>query len=95
MEDRGVQDELRRAERKGGGRIVWREERPDGASMADDKSNRGGRDRATVAGDEPYELSYFARKYGLTMERPRELIAQHGNSRAVLDAAMARLKAGE
>jgi hypothetical protein len=63
--------------------------------MADDKSNRGGRDRATVAADEPYEVSYFARKYGLTMERARELIAQHGNSRAVLDAVVARMKGGQ
>lgn len=61
--------------------------------MADDKSKVGGADRRTVAGDEPYEVEYFARKHGLTAQKARELIDQHGNNRAALDAAADGLKA--
>jgi hypothetical protein len=61
--------------------------------MADDKSKVGAADRRTVAGDEPYEVATFAKKHGLTMERARELIARHGNTRATLDAVVARLRA--
>ena len=55
--------------------------------MADDKSNRGGRDRATVSGSEGYEVDFFARKHGLTHEQARALIKEHGNNREELDAA--------
>lgn len=61
--------------------------------MADDKSNRGGRDRATVAGGEAYEVDHFARKHRLSAEQAHELIARHGNNREELDAAAQRLKA--
>jgi hypothetical protein len=60
--------------------------------VADDKSNVGGADRRTVAGDEPYEVSYFASKHGLTSQQARDLIQEHGNNRAVLDAAAEKLK---
>jgi hypothetical protein len=61
--------------------------------MADDKSKVGGQDRRTVAGNEPYEVEYFARKHGLSAQQARELISQHGNDRAALDAAAEKLKA--
>jgi hypothetical protein len=61
--------------------------------MADDKSNVGGADRRTVAGDEPYEVEYFARKHGLSAQQARELINKHGNDRAALDAAAESMKA--
>jgi hypothetical protein len=61
--------------------------------MADDKRNVGGADRRMVAGDEPYEVSYFAGKHGITAQQARELIDQHGNNRAALDAAAEKLMA--
>jgi hypothetical protein len=60
--------------------------------MADDKSKVGGQDRRTVAGDEPYEVEYFARKHGLSAQQARELIARVGNNRSELDAAAEHLK---
>jgi hypothetical protein len=60
--------------------------------MADDKSKVGGADRRTVAGNESYEVSYFAGKHGITAQQARELIDEHGNSRAKLDAAAEKLK---
>ena len=63
--------------------------------MADDKSNVGGADRRTVAGGEPYEVSYFASKHGITSEQARELIDRVGNNREELDAAAQKLKGGD
>jgi hypothetical protein len=40
--------------------------------MADDKTNTGKADRSRVAGGEGYEVSYFARKHGITTEQARE-----------------------
>ena len=60
--------------------------------MADDKDDRGARDRATVSGDEPtssYELDYFATKNNLSREKAQALIDRVGNSREALDAAVA------
>lgn len=61
--------------------------------MADDKTNRGGRDRATVSAEEPYEVEYFARKHGISREQAQELIEKIGGNRAKLDAAAEKLKA--
>jgi len=55
--------------------------------MADDKSKRGGRDRATVAAGEGYEVRYFARKHGLSRDQAEQLIRRVGNDRAKLNAA--------
>jgi hypothetical protein len=60
--------------------------------MSDDLANAGQRDRDRVSGDQPYEVEYFARKHGLTMEQARELIARVGNDRAKLDAAAEAMK---
>jgi hypothetical protein len=60
--------------------------------MADDKGNVGSADRRTVASDEPYEVEYFAGKHGISPQQARDLIAQHGNDRAALDAAAGALK---
>ena len=62
--------------------------------MADDKSNRGERDRDRVSGSEEYEVEYFARKHGLTAEQARQLIREVGNDRTKLDAAAERMKGG-
>ncbi|QAY80370.1 DUF3606 domain-containing protein [Sphingosinicella sp. BN140058] len=60
--------------------------------MADDKSNVGEPDRSRVSGSEPYEVSYFANKHGITTEQARELIEKHGNDRETLDRAAEKLK---
>jgi hypothetical protein len=62
--------------------------------MSDDKNNRGGADRARVAGAEGYEVGYFARKHGISVAQAEELIREHGNSREKLDAAAGKLERG-
>lgn len=59
--------------------------------MADDKTNVGAADRRTVAGDEGYEVRYFAERHGITPDQARELIDKHGNDRETLDREAARL----
>lgn len=56
--------------------------------MADDKDNRGARDRVTVSGDETYELDYFATKHDLSREEAQALIDRVGNSREALESAI-------
>jgi len=60
--------------------------------MSDNK-NKQGRDRDLVAGDEEYEVRYFADKHGISIEQAEKLIEQHGNSREKLDEAAKGLKA--
>ncbi|TIS93844.1 MAG: DUF3606 domain-containing protein, partial [Mesorhizobium sp.] len=52
--------------------------------MADDKSKRDFRDRNRVSADEDYEVDYFARENGVTIEQVRELIKANGNDREAL-----------
>lgn len=59
--------------------------------MADNKDKQDGRDRSRVAGDEPYEVEYFAQKTGITMAQARELIDKHGNDRETLEREAAKL----
>jgi hypothetical protein len=59
--------------------------------MADNKSNRGGRDRSRVAAGQAYELGYFARKHGISRDQARSLIERIGNDRARLNAAAEKL----
>jgi Protein of unknown function (DUF3606) len=61
--------------------------------MADNRSDRGARDRSRVAGGQGYELSYFARKHGISRDEARKLIERVGNDRAKLNAAAEKLKA--
>jgi hypothetical protein len=58
--------------------------------MADDKSNTGGADRTRVAGEQQYEVQYFAQKHGLTTAQAREIIDLAGPSREKADAAAAK-----
>lgn len=60
--------------------------------MADNKQNVGEPDRSRVSGSEPYEVSYFAQKHGLSMDQARALIRQHGNDREELDRAAQALR---
>ncbi|MBA2934555.1 DUF3606 domain-containing protein [Sphingomonas sp. CGMCC 1.13654] len=61
--------------------------------MSDDKTNRGEGDRSRVAGGEDYEVEYFARKHGISVEQARKLIDTHGNDRETLDREAEKLKA--
>jgi hypothetical protein len=48
-------------------------------------------DRRRVAGNDEYEVEYFAQKYGLLADQVEDLIQQYGHQRARLDAAVMRL----
>jgi hypothetical protein len=43
-------------------------------------------------GGQGYELSYFARKHGITREEAAKLIKEIGNDREKLNAAAGKLK---
>ena len=60
--------------------------------MADDKSKRGNADRRRVAGGEGYEVSYFAKKHGITKDQAEGLIKRIGNDRNKRNAAAEKLK---
>jgi hypothetical protein len=60
--------------------------------MPDDKTKVGEPDRSRVAADQDYEVSYLARKYGLSAKQVRQLIARVGNDREKLDQAAQKLK---
>jgi hypothetical protein len=46
--------------------------------MADDLSNRGSADRVRINVNEPYELAYWAKELGVSGDRLRELVKEHG-----------------
>jgi hypothetical protein len=52
--------------------------------VADDKTNRGPQDRARINVHEPYELQYWSKELGVTPDRLRQLVAQHGVSSATI-----------
>ena len=60
--------------------------------MADDKRKRGPADRRKVAGNEDYEVNYFANKHDITREQARNLIKKIGNNRDKLNKAAAKIK---
>ena len=62
--------------------------------MADDKTKTGGPDRDRVAGEQPYEVSFFAAKHGLTSDAARKIIAEAGPSREKADELAERRKKG-
>jgi hypothetical protein len=45
-----------------------------------------------VSLEEIYEVSDFARKYGLSLAEARQLFEKHGSGRAALDAAVQKIK---
>jgi hypothetical protein len=45
-----------------------------------------------VSESEPYEVSYFAGKHGISAEQARELIDKHGNDLETLDREAEKLK---
>jgi len=60
--------------------------------MADDKSKRGGADRSRVSASEGYEVSYFAKKHGISTEDAKRIIKAHGPDRDACDRAANRMK---
>lgn len=67
--------------------------RPKRKSGGDDKSKRGPADRRRVAISEPYEVSYFARKHGISAAQARDIIREAGPDRKAANAlAKARKK---
>ena len=61
--------------------------------MRDDKSKRGAEDRSKVSGSEDYEVEQFAKANEITTTQTLQLIREHGNNRAKLEVAAAKLKA--
>jgi hypothetical protein len=62
--------------------------------MGDNKTKTGGEDRKRVAEDQGYEVSYFARKHGLSTEEARKIIKRVGNDREKLNAEVEKVAAG-
>lgn len=60
--------------------------------MADNKQKTGKADRSKVAAGEGYEVSYFARKHGITAEQARKLIDKIGNDREKLNKEAEKIK---
>lgn len=58
--------------------------------MSDNKSKRGKPDRSKVAGNEGYEVNYFANKHAITRAEARKLIKTIGNNRDKLNRAAAK-----
>jgi hypothetical protein len=61
--------------------------------MADDKRKSSRRDRSRVAGTQGYEVRYFARKHGLSIEQARDIILLVGSDREKLNAEAEKVKA--
>lgn len=61
--------------------------------MADDPNKKDFRDRNRVAGDQDYEVQYFAKEMGITPAQVRELIDRFGNDRGTLEAEAKKLRA--
>ena len=60
--------------------------------MADNKKATGAADRNKVSKSEGYEVSYFAKKHGITAEQTRNLIDKVGNDREKLNKAAEKFK---
>ena len=54
--------------------------------MPDDK-RKTAQDRKLVAANQPYEVQYFRRKWGITTAQAVAIIKQHGPSRRKCNAA--------
>jgi hypothetical protein len=49
-------------------------------------------DRSRVSASDPSEVRYFGKKHGLTDDEVIALIKEHGNDRATLEQAVAKVK---
>ena len=48
--------------------------------MPDNKQDRGPQDRARINVEEDYEVRYWTKELGISEERLRDLVKQHGPS---------------
>jgi hypothetical protein len=60
--------------------------------MPDDKSKVDAKDRSQVAGDEDYEVRYFAERNGISVQEARTLIERFGNDRKELERRAAQMR---
>jgi len=61
--------------------------------MPDDKSKRGASDRRRIAAGQPYEVSYFARKHGLSREQALSIIKRTRGNRDKANAEAQKVSA--
>ena len=59
--------------------------------MADSKQKRGRADRGRVSGSQRSEVSYVAKKFGVSAEAVRRVIKRVGNSRKKVYAALSKI----
>jgi hypothetical protein len=60
--------------------------------MPDDKTKRGGQDRARVSVMEGYEVKYLAQKRGVTQKAVKDAVQKVGASRAKVEAQVKKSK---
>ena len=58
--------------------------------MSDNLKDRGPADRSRINVNEDYEARYWAKHFGVSEERLRELVQQHGVSVAAVERALSR-----
>ena len=58
--------------------------------MADDLSKRGTPDRSRINLSEAYEARYWTEALGVSEQRLRELVEQHGNSADAIRSAIGK-----
>jgi hypothetical protein len=56
--------------------------------MSDDKTKQDKRDDSQIDANDPSEVEYAAKKFGVTPAKVRETIAKVGNSRAKVEEAL-------
>jgi hypothetical protein len=59
--------------------------------MADDKMKKDQRDRSRVVADEDYELAYFAKENGITVEQAVTPVERFGNDCETLEREARKL----
>jgi Protein of unknown function (DUF3606) len=59
--------------------------------MADDKSKRGRQDRSRISQSDPYEISDFQRKHGISREQAERIIQETRGNRQKADEEAAKL----
>jgi len=58
--------------------------------MADSKQKRGKADRSRVSGSQRSEVSYVAKKFGVSPDKVRSVIKRIGNSRKKVYAELSK-----
>lgn len=58
------------------------------STMADDKENRGPRDRSRISLTEDYEVRYWTDKLGVSKDRLEEIVRRVGSTVAAVEEAL-------